>query len=207
MSNFLPQNYEAPQGNSNYMKFEQGENKFRILTQPIVGWLDWKDKKPYRFTMDDKPAKPMTPGQSIKHFWAMVVWNYTEQAIQVLEITQTSIQRAISDYSNDADWGAPYDYDIKVTKSGAGLDTKYVIAPVPHKKVHPEILRLFKEKPVNLKALYSGDDPFEANDEVTPFGAQEEKVPVIQFDKPKAVTQSALAGAAPHIGDDDDLPF
>ena len=42
MANFLPQDYEIPQDVGNYMKFEDGENKFRILDKPIIGWEGWK---------------------------------------------------------------------------------------------------------------------------------------------------------------------
>ena len=32
---------------------------------------------------------------SIKHFWAFVVWNYNDNLIQILEITQATIQRGL----------------------------------------------------------------------------------------------------------------
>ena len=37
---FLPDNYEAPQGGGGYMKFQKGDNKFRIVGKPIIGWLN-----------------------------------------------------------------------------------------------------------------------------------------------------------------------
>ena len=61
-SEFLPEGYEAPQGTGNYMKLQSGENKFRILSKPIIGWLDWKDNKPHRFRMKERPEKPMVCG-------------------------------------------------------------------------------------------------------------------------------------------------
>ena len=43
MDNFLPIDYEVPEKAGNYMKFEDGINRFRILQKPIFGLLysDW----------------------------------------------------------------------------------------------------------------------------------------------------------------------
>jgi hypothetical protein len=48
--NFLPEEYEeakekesSKSSGDGYMKFKEGENRFRILTKPVVGWLWWVD--------------------------------------------------------------------------------------------------------------------------------------------------------------------
>lgn len=159
-TDFLPQDYETPVMN-NYMKFQKGENRFRILSKPIVGWLDWEDKKPIRFKMDHKPDAPIDPSKPIKHFWAMVVFNYATDSVQVLEITQKTIHKAITDLSKDKDWGSPLEYDLKVMKTGEGMDTEYSVVPVPAKPIGLAIQEAYENKPVNLNALYEGKDPFE----------------------------------------------
>jgi len=166
MSDFLPEDYEAPEGGGNYMKLQEGENKFRILSKPIVGWLDWKDKKPYRFTMKNKPEKPMDKNP-IKHFWAFVVWNNATESIQILEITQQTIQAAITNLSKDEEWGAPFHYDIKITKKGKDLDTKYSVTPSPKKPLTDEIIKAGLDKPCYLEALFSGADPWVVTDKQT----------------------------------------
>lgn len=160
-SSFLPVDYSAPKGSSNYMRWEKGKNKFRILSRPIVGWEDWTlDKKPLRFTMTQKPDKPINPDKPIKFFWAQIVWNYQLSQIQILEITQRSIQSKIETLVKDEDWGNPFGFDITVTKEGEGLDTEYDVNPVPHKPVSEDILQAFRDKPCFLGALYQGADPF-----------------------------------------------
>ncbi len=165
-NDFLPEGYEAPTTGGNFMKLQDGENKFRILSKPIVGWLDWKDKKAYRFGMKQKPEKPMEKGP-IKHFWAFIVWNYQEQAIQILEITQQTIQSSITNLSKDQDWGAPFEYDLKVTRKGKDLDTEYNVTPSPKKPLTDEIKKAALDKPCNLEALYSGSDPWVVTDRQT----------------------------------------
>ena len=167
---FLPENYSAPSGNSNYYKFDKGENRFRILSKPIIGWLDWDNKKPLRFRMDAKPSKPIDSNKAIKHFWAFVVHDTKSNSIKILEITQSSIQGAISALSKDADWGAPFGYDIKVVKSGDGMETEYVVNPVPHKPITQEVKDLLAAKPIDLEKLYDGADPFDTTKTVVaPF--------------------------------------
>ena len=90
---FLPSDYTAPTSEgSNYMKLQDGENKIRILSQPIIGWVDWENNKPMRFPFDEKPAHAVDATKPIRHFWAFVVWNYTQEAIQILEITQSTVR-------------------------------------------------------------------------------------------------------------------
>lgn len=167
MTDFLPQDYEQPQGNSSYMKFKQGENRFRILAKPIVGWLDWQDKKPIRYHMNDKPEKPFDPKKPIKHFWGMLVWNYADEAVQILEVTQISVQSAIGNYAKDEDWGAPFEYDLKVTRTGQDLSTEYSVIASPKKPLSDAIKKAALDKPCYLDALFEGNDPWAVTEKQT----------------------------------------
>ncbi len=169
MTDFLPQDYKVPQDSGNYMKFVEGENKFRILSSPIVGWEDWDDERNvYRFPMNQKPEKSKSKkkGARVKHFWAMVVWNYKEKKIQILNITQATVQKAVKALVDNPKWGKPYDYDFVITRTGESLDTEYQVMPEPKEKLNPEIAKLYKDCKVNLKALYENGDPFADNSEV-----------------------------------------
>ncbi len=159
---FLPDDYEQPKGASPYMKFQEGENRFRILSKPIIGWEDWtEDKKPIRFHFNEKPDKSINPKKAVKHFWAMIVYNYATKDVNILQITQATIQAAITNLIKDAEWGAPYDYDLKVTRSGEGMDTEYSVAPSPHKPLTREVIEAFTAKPCSLEKLFTNGDPFE----------------------------------------------
>jgi hypothetical protein len=167
-TSFLPVDYEAPSGGGGYMKFQDGENKFRILSKPIIGWLDWKDKKPFRFRMNAKPEKPMGD-KPIRHFWAFLVWNYTAEEVQVLEITQVGIQKTIQNLSRDEDWGPPFFYDLKVIRKGKDLDTEYSVTPSPKKDLSEQIKKAALEKPAYLDALFDGADPWIVTNNTTEY--------------------------------------
>lgn len=199
-NDFLPANYEQPRSSSNYMKLSDGENRFRILSKPILGFLDWtSDKKPVRYRMDQQPSAPLVEGNRVKHFWAFVVWNVKEEKIQILELTQASIQAAIKALSADEDWGSPVGtYDIKITKKGTKLETEYTVTPVPKTPVSDKVREAFKEANVNLEELYKNGDPF-ANPKTGGSKSQPKKeTKVVPVEEPKSM-----------VSDDpsDDLPF
>ena len=161
---FLPEDYEPPVASGNYMKLQAGENRIRILSAPVLGWEDWTpEKKPVRFHYDSKPAKPIDPSRPVKHFWAMIVWNYKEERIQILHVTQSTIRTVIGALSENEDWGAPYFYDLKITKKGEKVDTEYSIIPCPKKPASEALRQAFHAKPCNLEALFTNADPFASN--------------------------------------------
>jgi hypothetical protein len=165
MTTFLPDDYKVP-SNSNYMKFETGENTFRILSSAIIGFEYWnKDNKPVRSRTpwDEIPAdiKPQKDGSiRINHFWAFIVWNYNESRIQILELTQKSIMEGIKALVDNKKWGDPKGFDITVTKVGEGLNTEYTVMPNPHSPMPDDAIKGMETKKITLAALYDGKDPF-----------------------------------------------
>jgi len=194
---FVPANYEPPTTGGNYMKFADGENQFRILSKPILGWMDWKDKKPLRFAIGEKPAAPIDPAKPVRHFWAMKVYNYATKTMQVLEITQATIQEAITAYSRDPQWGNPFKYDFKIIRKGVKMDTEYQVLGMPPRELGAEARAAFVKTPIHLEALYIGGDPF-----AVPGAAQ----PVKQAPPPPPPPVAQVT-YTPAIPPTDDMPF
>lgn len=176
---WLPDNYEVPKsGGGGYMKFEDGTNKFRVLSNPKMGWEYWTaDNKPVRLREKpkEKPAD-MREDSKIKHFWALVVWNYKEKAVQILQITQATIQRDIGDLVVNPVWGSPTQYDLIVIRRGEGLETKYTTQSEPHKLTPPEILNSYESMNINLDALFEGKDPFEGGSPAAEPASEDEEM-------------------------------
>jgi hypothetical protein len=166
MDNFLPQDYSIP-SSSNYMKLRDGENRFRVLGSAVVGYEYWNtDNKPVRsskpFSTQPVDIRLDDEGNPtrIKPFWAFTVWNYEEKRVQILEITQKSIMQQLKAYADNKKWGHPKGYDIMVTRSGVGLNTEYSTVAEPHTPVSPEIESIYLNTPIDLQALFTGNDPF-----------------------------------------------
>lgn len=176
MGDFLP-GYEPPRSNAAYTKLEQGETEIRILSNPIIGWEYWiknaTEKKPVRlpYTPENQvianteAMKNQDPkDQKARHFWAFTVWNYSTKRIEICQFTQRGIQSAIMEYTKNSKWGNPINrYDITVVKSWEKESTEYKVLALPHSDTSEEIKAELAAKPVDLKALFYGADPFDKN--------------------------------------------
>jgi hypothetical protein len=181
MNDFISDDYKVP-STSRYMKFQAGENRFRILGSftdetAIMGMEYWKTtaeggRKPIRVAMgvqipiteleeNDRGELDMP-----KHFWALPIYNYQDGMLQILEITQKQVMNGIKDLAKNKVWGNPKDYDLVVTKTGEKLKTKYSVVANPKEPVSETIKEAQKATKINIVALFSGDDPFNTNEDV-----------------------------------------
>lgn len=170
---FFWKDYEIPTTTSKYSRIETDkELKIRILWKPLIGWQYFNtDKKPQRslkpFEKLIKPAisqftnKPQ--GQS--EFWAFRVYNYETEQIEVFETTKNRVKEGIMDLFQDDEWGDPTWYDLKISRSWKGKDTKYSVLPWKPWELTDEIKQLDDDTYVNIDALLVGDDPFKEEQE------------------------------------------
>jgi hypothetical protein len=177
MNDFLPKGYATPESEQHYMELEEGTNTFRILSPAIVGYEWWEDtgngdRVPQRVrTEGEVPSVVINASNSrdqAKHFWAFTVYNYQRQSLQVLELKQKKIQRAIEAYTKNPKWGNPMGYDLVIEKVKTGSrerDVEYTVIPEPPATLDAGIAELAKQVPVRLEALYDGNDPFAVTDE------------------------------------------
>lgn len=163
---FLDPNYSIPEAPSAYMKLKQGVNRFRILSPAVTGFEYWnKDNKPIRSKKNwDLIPQDIRIGDdgmptNIKHFWAFVVWNYEEKMVQILEITQATIQRGLKIKIDNRE-GKATENDFIITRTGKGFDTDYDIDVAESTPLAPEIESAYKAKNIDLEALFTGADPF-----------------------------------------------
>lgn len=162
MNDFFPtEDYKIP-STSNYMKFLDGENSFRVLSSAIVGYEYFnRENKPIRSKVpfDELPEDIKKDGR-INHFWAFVVWNYNEKKVQVLELTQKGIMKTMQAYIKNPKWGNPREYDFIVNRTGNGLDTEYAVTVNPKSVMDEMMVAGLKNTKVNLDNLFEGKDPF-----------------------------------------------
>ena len=163
---FLPEEYKVPVS-SNYMKFVEGANVFRILSSAVIGYEYWNTQdKPVR--LHEKPEEipediKIEKDGSIKinHFWAFVVYNYEAKKIQILELTQKSIMIPMKKlYVDNPKWGNPAEYDFVVNKTGSGFDTEYSTGVNPKSPLDEKILKQYEKLNIDLEKLFIGEDPF-----------------------------------------------
>lgn len=162
---------------SNYMRFQEGANKIRILKEPVTGfeyWVDSEGKAVDRGELAGEGGKPIrarrldgidrTLWGNTKAFAAMIVWNYSMKKVQILEIKQSKIMSMLDALYDNEDWGDVTEYDITITRTKTGDEARnveYTVTPSPKKQVSEEVLEAYNTN-INLEALFTGDDPFES---------------------------------------------
>jgi hypothetical protein len=91
------------------------------------------------------------------------VWNYGENRVQVLELTQKTIISSITAYANDSDFGHPSGYDIVITRRGEKLNTEYSVIAKPPKDIDTQIKGEWEalQPTFDLERLFDGGDSFD----------------------------------------------
>ena len=184
---FLPENYKAPETSSRYMKLKDGDNNFRVLSKAIVGWMYWNnDGKPVRLREEpqhlpsDIRMGKDGKAERVKHFWAFVVYNLDKRAIEILEITQSSIQEGIMALVNHPKWGSPSKYDLTINRTGVSLETNYNVMPSPASELPEDAMSEMRNPTISLEALYTGGNPFtekNIDDDLRPIMAPSAEAP------------------------------
>lgn len=167
----LPDNYEFKEntGTSNYLKITEDPQEFRILTSPVIWWEYFRDEWWKTLPVRQKWEFEWIPSDSKnwekpKEFWAFAIWNHTLGKVQVAEITQQTIKKEILKYAqDDENWGDPKKYDLRISKTGKGKETKYTVSALPKSKFESDTDEKWAfelAKWINLDALFDGSDPF-----------------------------------------------
>jgi len=182
MTGFLPEGTAIPQKNDGYFKFELGDNKIRIVDNAVTGYELWVKGKPIKRKENKFSSEELANADINKftgkiktpeYFWAFPVYNYKLNKIQILQVKQVTIMRDMETYLGDEDYGTdPTKYDLVVNQyEGENKKVKYSTRAKPQKEIDPQIIQMYKDTPINLEALFTGENPFTSspmNEDVDP---------------------------------------
>lgn len=160
----IPEDFTTQSSKSNYTRLTPGKHRLRILGGAISGWEWWTDtpeggRQPNRIKETEIP--PVEFAEDVRKFLAMPVWNYEQDRIQILEITQSTIQKELMALDRDKDWGDLTKYDIEIERIGTEKNsTKYRVTPKPRAEISADIKKAVEAGLPVLEALYVNADPF-----------------------------------------------
>lgn len=163
---FLPPDYKVPKKPSRYLKLQKGETRLRILSPPLTGFVAWRSvngkRQPIRREDDSFRPGEYDKKQLPRHFWAMPVWDYASQQVKVWEVTQTTIQTAITKMAKSPKWGPPYTYDVVIGATGDGMEREYSVIPEPKEPLDEVASAAWEavQKKFDIARLMNGGDPF-----------------------------------------------
>lgn len=109
-------NHKPATGSSNFFVLEDGKTaRIRIQSAPYI----YRDE----FKQPDGTVKA-----SNRYAW--LIFNHDEGKAQILKQSGTFFS-TLAAIAKDPDYGLPTEYDLKVTRSGTGTETRYQIVPAP----------------------------------------------------------------------------
>jgi hypothetical protein len=180
-----PEEFQIPSKSSQFMKFEQGENEFRILSKCYEGYLIFtEESKPIRkrikrdeegkvlkgseFSKEElihhkarKDKKNKDMFETPKYFWMFLVYNYATKEFQVLEVSQKGVITTMMEYLKKEDWADPKTYNYIITKSGNSLDTNYTVTTSIPKSLPKEVLDTLESLEYDIDKVFDGGYPFD----------------------------------------------
>lgn len=114
-----------------YFKFEKGENRIRLLTElePVAKYFDPVSKKSVVMALKGAPSTLNGIKCNIRYV-CFVADQKNGSAICLAELPG-SVAKQISDLQTDSEWSFADlpPYDLKVTKTGDGMETRYTTLP------------------------------------------------------------------------------
>jgi len=142
--------------------------KIRFLTEVTSGYSLWGEEdgevKVYRAKTEEEIDKSKAgyyrgKKNKVKQFIVAIVWNYTSGQFEVFETDKAQIIKKLWTMDQDQDLGDLRKYDIKVSKTGTGMETRYEALPLGASKLADDIKRQFSELSYNLENVFNDENP------------------------------------------------
>ena len=173
-------------GYLNPSKIQSGTSvRFALLEEtPLEFFEVWGEAqdgsvKPFRFTDEPTPEdvetefgsdysrrlnRDGTAPEPAKFAIAVPVYNHDAGSVQVLQISQKSINRELDSISQMEDYANLLEWDFVLGKEGNGLNTEYSLRAVPRKKDSNDVLQEAWEEAqsggFDIGRLLTGGNPF-----------------------------------------------
>lgn len=164
-----------------------GSVRFALLEdQPLEFFECWGETaegsvKPFRFTEDPSPDdieaemgpdysrrmnREGTAPEKVKFAIAVPVYNYETSSVQIMQLSQKSLQNELDDISQMEDYADLLSWDFVMGKEGNGLETRYSLRPVPRKKGSQDTIESAWSDSVSggfdITRILTGENPFKA---------------------------------------------
>lgn len=163
-----------------------GSARMAILSEsPLEGYESWFTKDDGKLTKRITPDYP-TPAllayleksiggtvlerdgkKAIKACSAFFVYHYEDEQVKLFSANQKTLLGDINRLTSDEDYADLSSWDLKITRTGKGTDTKYSAMMVPTKRSSKEVQKAIYEAwdeacqaGADLEALYDGGNPF-----------------------------------------------
>nr|BAR39143.1 hypothetical protein [uncultured Mediterranean phage uvMED] len=165
-----------------------GSVRFALLQdQPLEFFECWGESseggvKPFRFSDDPSPEdieeemgpeferrtnREGTAPEKVKFAIAVPVYNYEASSVQIMQLSQKSLQNELDDISQMEDYANMLEWDFVMGKEGNGLETRYSLRTAPRKKGSQATIEAAwteaRAAGFDIGRLLTGENPFKAD--------------------------------------------
>ena len=137
-----------------------GVKPFRFRDEPTPDDIDAEFGSDYSRRLNRDGSAP----EPAKFAIAVPVFNHDAGSVQVLQVSQKSINREFDSISQMEDYSNLLEWDFVLGKEGNGLNTEYSLRAVPRKKGSQEAVDAAweesKSNGFDVSRLLSGGNPF-----------------------------------------------
>lgn len=164
-----------------------GSVRFALLAdQPLEFFECWGEAEggavqPFRFEEDPSPDdielamgseytrrlnRDGSAPDKIKFAIAVPVYNFETGSVQIMQLTQKTLQNELDDISQMEDYSDITEWDFVMGKEGNGIDTRYSLRPVPRKKGSAQTIaeawEAAESAGFDISRILTGGNPFKA---------------------------------------------
>ena len=136
--NALNDSFENKGPKVNFMKLQDGQSRIRVGSVPSKVFQHWEKTtlgKVRKVTCIGKDCPLCKLGHQPTIRYQLKVLDKADPDSPQPKILETtsSVIKQISNCANDPEFGDPTQYDMKITKTGVGLETRYTVMASPKK--------------------------------------------------------------------------
>ncbi len=145
-------NYKQP---SDFMKFELGENKIRIVSTGVIGFQHVM-KTANRFInlgicSEDDTCENCQKGYEPKRVWKWIILDHADNRVKILDAGPMLGNQICEIASVEGD---PQEYDILITRIGEKLRTEYVASKGSTERLSEEVQKNLEFSKKRLVSKY-----------------------------------------------------
>ncbi len=163
-------NKELNKNESSFYSLEQGQNEFRIVSDFAWGYKynfenrEEAEEKEYPFyKLSDKKVQENRHKLNLSA--AMVLYDYETEQLMSFNIHQKNILNAIKGYAENDKYGDPTGYDLVITKTGEGRETRYQVIANPPEELPKKVKKALDEVEIKMENVYEGESPIVRKEE------------------------------------------
>lgn len=170
--------FTPEEGTSTYtmQNLESGDSlKLRVMTEMLTGYSLWAEENGDKTVIRAEEKEEIDVSKAafnkltnsknrVKQFIGCIVYNYHTEQFEVLETDKGSIIGKLWTMDQDPDLGDLRKYDIKLSKTGQGKDTRYDVLSLGVSDVDSEIKKEFDKLEFNLENLFNNGNPLIVDD-------------------------------------------